>query len=89
VILLGGVHPTARAQKKAADEAAVAAVAVAGGAPGGPRRPTSAPASGRKEAETTKTSAGKAGWYEGRRGWSPASAATAPVWKQMVGAGSE
>ena len=73
---------TPRSQKKAEDEAAAAATAAAG-APGGPgRRPSSAPVS-KKESETTKTAVGSVGWYEGKRGWSPASAVTAPKWKPM------
>lgn len=67
---------TPRALKKAAEDAAAAADAA------NSSRPKTAPASSTKAA-ATKTAAGSAGWYEGRRGWSPASGTTAPKWKHM------
>jgi len=41
------------------------------------------PGGGGSGAGATQTAAGQTGWYEGRRGWSPASSVTAPTWKPM------
>ena len=61
-------------------EAKAAAAAIAAGVTTKKKR---RPASAAPPAIGTLTASGMAGWYEGKRGWSPASAAPPPKWKAM------